>query len=111
MYLSAPAGSGKTQSIVEFSIRNANDGRKTLIVQPTKLLVDSTAERIRRASQSVRVRSIHTGTVCGATEEISKHIGRADTDAEVLLICQKGFDQLQEMPRLNEWDANFRRGA
>lgn len=107
LYLSAPAGAQKTQAIIDTASRNAREGHKTLIVQPTILLLQKTEERLRQHDSTALVSSIHSGKIAGSGIAISNHLATTHQDGEILFICQEGFDQLQGFPRRDEWNVVF----
>ena len=60
-YLDAPGGAGKTYAIVDRIEKIASDG-KVILCQPTKVLIDQTAEQLSEKYPSIHREVIHSGT-------------------------------------------------
>jgi hypothetical protein len=105
-YLNALAGAGKTRALVHYADRLARKGLKTLIVQPTRDLIDKTImDELEAIEPSYPVTSIYhvkgSGSVVGA---IVQHLKQAKPrQGEVLFITHEAFVRLPYLHRKSDW--------
>ncbi|MGI4831376.1 MAG: hypothetical protein ACRYFU_24825, partial [Janthinobacterium lividum] len=103
----AIAGAGKTYSATTFAGDYAMDYQaKTLIVQPSMLLIEQTEADLRTRFPRVRVTVIHSGSnPRGAVAAIIRHSreARARPGGEVLIITHAAFERLRYFAGQDHW--------
>ena len=104
-YLNALAGAGKTYALARRADRLARRGRKVLVVQPTKHLIDKTIEdELQPLDPAYPIRPIHGGTdperVIG---EIIAHFQNTGDGGEILFITHAAFMRLPSIENKNRW--------
>lgn len=101
--VSAPCGSGKTTAASQHAKRLAAQGQKTLLLQPTKELIDKTLSA-HFADGAVRVRAIHTGLCDEPVAELVRHLREADPlKGEILLATHAAFFRLPFIQNRHRW--------
>ncbi|WP_426046158.1 hypothetical protein [Brevundimonas sp. TWP3-1-2b1] len=102
-YLDALAGAGKTYAIVRKAHELARCGRKVLIAQPTKNLIDRTVADELGKLPSVRQRVIHGDVAADVISTIVKHLNDADEGPEILFITQAAFFAIPFFANRERW--------
>ncbi|WP_306222536.1 DEAD/DEAH box helicase family protein [Bosea beijingensis] len=105
-YLNALAGAGKTRAFVRYADRLARKGLKTLIVQPTKDLIDKTvADELEQIGPSYPVTRFHGGRGSGfVVGAIVQHLRQAKPDqGEIVFITHEAFVRLPYVHRPGDW--------
>ncbi|MDX3806345.1 DEAD/DEAH box helicase family protein [Bosea thiooxidans] len=105
-YLNALAGAGKTRAFVRYADRLARKGLKTLIVQPTRHLIEKTlADELDAIEPSYTVTRLHSDTVSGSVVgRIVEHLREAKPgQGEVLFITHEAFFRLPYVHRPGDW--------
>ena len=105
-YLNALAGAGKTRALVHYANRLARKGLKTLIVQPTKDLIDKTvSDELEAIEPSYPVTRFHGGRGSGfVVGAIVQHLRRAKPDqGEIVFITHEAFFRLPYIHRPGDW--------
>ena len=99
------AGAGKTYAAVDHSARLAGLGRKTVIAQPSALLIDQTFDDFRARHPAVPVTQITSATHPNrVTSSIIAHCKAAALIAgEVLLITHSALMRLPYVHRKDDW--------
>ena len=104
-YFNALAGAGKTRALARRADHLARRGRKVLVVQPTKHLIDKTIEdELQPLDPAYPVRAIHGGTesehVIG---EIIAHFQNMGDGGEILFITHAAFMRLGYIENKGHW--------
>lgn len=105
-YLNALAGAGKTRAFVRYADRLARKGLKTLIVQPTRHLIDKTVvDELGQIAPSYPVTCFYrdrvSGSVVGA---IVQHMKQAKPgQGEIVFITHEAFVRLPYLHRKSDW--------
>ncbi len=105
-YLNALAGAGKTRAFVRYADRLARKGLKTLIVQPTRDLIDKTvSDELEAIDPSYPVTRFHGGRASGSVVgTIVQHLRQAKPgQGEVLFITHEALVRLPYLHRKSEW--------
>ncbi|WP_156167100.1 DEAD/DEAH box helicase family protein [Sphingomonas sp. Ag1] len=96
--VSAPAGSGKTFSLVRHALLLAQNHQKVLIAQPTKLLIDQTERDLLAHNGNVKVTKIVSSTgyaSASVNARIVGHMAQATQGQdEILLVSHVALAQL-----------------
>lgn len=101
-----PGGAGKTRALVRYADRLARKGLKTLIVQPTKDLIDNTvADELEQIGPSYPVTRFHGGRGSGfVVGAVVQHLRQAKPDqGEIVFITHEAFIRLPYVHRPDDW--------
>lgn len=103
------AGGGKTYDIVTVACRNAERGLKSLIVQPTTLLIDETYGELKRRFPSITVHKFHSddGNSSNVSSRVMKYLNNADLGGAVALITHKTLINLPFFYGKDRWSVYF----
>src|ERR1700675_2477134 len=99
-FCSAPCGSGKTYSLIQRACDWAETGRRILVLQPTKELIDKTVGReLLTRPNPPRHKVFHGGVVSGSvaaalTDHLKQH---ADDEGQI------AFATHQVLPYIGFW--------
>lgn len=105
-YVSAPAGSGKTHRLEQYAATMTSSGkRKILIAQPTKELIQQTANRISNLYPGIAVHTIYSSSSGDSVlPRIERHMAHAErAKGQVLLITHEALKRLPPAHRIH-WD-------
>ena len=98
-FCSAPCGSGKTHQIVNRACEWAKTGRRSIILQPTKELIDKTVqEELLQRPNPPRYEVFHGGTVSGSVAQaLTDYLKQTDDEGQIL------FATHQVLPYIGFW--------
>jgi hypothetical protein len=103
-YSSALSGAGKTHALKLKAMRLVGDGQNVLIVQPTKELINKTANELKQQSSSVPLHVLHEDTVeRSVVGEILAYLKQPLSDPHVLIITWSAFERLPFFNRRDNW--------
>src|ERR1700732_1662444 len=98
-FCSAPCGSGKTYQIVKRACEWAKLGRRVIILQPTKELIDKTVqEEPLQRPDAPRYEVFHGGTVSGSVARaLTEYLKQTDDEGQII------FATHQVLPYVRFW--------
>lgn len=103
-YVSAPCGSGKTHSALNYAIKSTNSGEKYLFVQPTVDSINQSVAHCQQSDPSVRIRQIHGETSSsGVIADINKHLKYTNPEGEIVFITHSAFMQVTDWTMRSDW--------
>lgn len=102
-YLDALAGAGKTRAFVRWAHRLARQGKKVLVVQPSKLLIASTVKHELSQLTPIRHRVIDGDHVQGVAAAIVAHFKDTEPGGEILFVTHSGFFRAPYLERRENW--------
>jgi hypothetical protein len=98
-FCSAPCGSGKTYQIIKRACEWAKLGRRVIVLQPTKELIDKTVqEELLRQPNPPKYNVFHGGTVAGfVAARLTDYLKEADDEGQII------FATHQVLPYVRFW--------
>jgi hypothetical protein len=114
-YVSAPAGSGKTHTVLDKAIELALDEKRLLIASPTRVLIGETSESFRRRGAFVHSHvivtednadSLHVSLQpASVTSRLVRKLKEPVGKGEVIFCAHAGFVRLPEIGDIHECHA------
>ncbi len=103
-YFDAPAGAGKTRALSRYADFLAKMGKKVLIVQPTKVLIDNTNDHeIKPLDPDYPVTRFHGDVSDRVIVEIMKHFGASKSGPEIMMITHGAFLRIPFFASRKNW--------
>mgnify|MGYP001408469153 CR=1 FL=1 len=100
----ALAGGGKTFATMRVADQWAKEGKKVLILQPSKALIKSTATNELPKNPPYKVTVIHSDEVEEVVRTLRKHFQNAKRgEGEVLMGCQQAFSLIPYIQNKRDW--------
>ena len=106
-YCSAPCGSGKSHLIIKRACELVREGRRVLILQPTRELIDRTVkDELQARADPPQVRVFHRGTI-GEDAKVSKaladYIQNPPDIPEIVLATHQVLPHIKHFANKSEW--------
>ncbi len=103
-YISAPAGSGKTELLTDFVIELANDHSKVILIQPTIALINQTEERIKTKGFQGTLKCVTSETApSNVVKEIHAFLSTIEPDSGCILILTFAAWKMVHRRNVNGW--------
>jgi hypothetical protein len=108
-YLDALAGAGKTHALIPYAVKQARQGRKVLIVQPTKELIKRTiADELEPLClPGDRVAVYHGDREKHVVASLMAHFRDTQPGGEIVFTTQAAFLRASYLDRRHQWIAIF----
>jgi Rad3-related DNA helicase len=105
-FVSAPCGSGKTYQIVKRAYELAKVGRRVIILQPTKKLIDKTLQNefFRQPAQPT-LTVFHGDTVAGSVaRKLTEYLKQADDNGQIVFATHQVLHHINFWANHETWD-------
>jgi len=104
-YGSAPCGSGKTYQIVKRACEWAKLGRRVIILQPTKELIEKTVqEELLRRPDAPPYKVFHGGTVPGSVaHNLTEYLKQAGDEGQIVFATHQVLPYVRFWPNQETW--------
>ena len=105
-FASAPCGSGKTFQLVKKSCQLVHEGRKVLLLQPTKLLIEKTKiEEYGRLPESPPIKTFHGDTVGqNVAHQLAEYLADPEDRPHVVMATHQVLPRIPFLSNAREWD-------
>ena len=104
-FCSAPCGSGKTHQIIKRACKWAKTGRRIIILQPTKELIDKTVqEELLRRPDAPTYKVFHGDTVCGSVaHNLTEYLKQTDDEGQIVFATHQVLPYVRFWPNQDTW--------
>ena len=105
-FCSAPCGSGKTHSLVQRAGDWANKGRRIIILQPTKALIDKTVRNELSILPALpRYKVFHGDTVSGSVAAaLTDYLKQTDDEGQIVFATHQVLPYIGFWANKDAWD-------
>jgi hypothetical protein len=103
-YCPAPPGSGKTHLICQRIVHGVKKGRKYLLVQYSKELINQTAALLKYLYPGIKVFVFHEDVVDDAVKEaLAAHLRSPPIEGHVVITTWASFVAMEDVPNRSGW--------
>ena len=104
-YCSSPCGSGKTHQIINIASEQAKRGKKSLVLQPTRELIEKTVSQIRARPEPPEVFVFHRDKVGdgGVAKALAEHIKDCPAFGQIVFATHAVLPHVKFLARRDEW--------
>ena len=104
-YCSSPCGSGKTHQIINIACERANRGKKSLVLQPTRELIEKTVSQIRARAKPPEVFVFHRDKVGDGqvAKALAEHVKDCPVLGQIVFATHAILPHIKFLANREEW--------